>query len=231
MEFNSKRYFKDFLNRHLTMENAHEVYAALEPLGTGEEILFKNCLQLLGITRDKFLEGFNCFAELAEIDEDLGLTEIAMAEKFGAIEYEEPDDPSYGAIKGMTIDRTSLEYIEFHQKLFYSSAYELVESYDDDNFNDYNLLWVVEAIGAFHENSKNMYTRTSEFLFEIQLAMHSHGMQNLLDELGEPTDEFFDRFNSFYDSLSETEQGTLLTLLGRAKEMIGIVEKAGYDCL
>ena len=61
--------------------------------------------------------------------------------------------------------------------------------------------------------------------------MHNHGMQNSLDELGEPTDEFFDRFNGFYDSLSETEQGTLLTLLGRAKEMIGIVEKAGNDCL
>ena len=231
MEFNSKRYFKGFLNRHLTMENAHEVYRALESLGRGEEILFKNCLKFLGITRDKFLEGFNCFAELAQIDEDLGLTEIAMAEKFGAIEYEEPDDPSYGAIKGMTIDRTSLEYIEFHQKLFYSSAYELVESYDDDNFNDYNLLWVVEAIGAFHENNRNMYTRTSEFLFEIKLAMYSHGMQHSFDELGEPTDEFFDRFNCFYDSLSKNEQGTLLTLLGRAKEMIGIVEKAGHDCL
>jgi len=213
------------------MENAHEVYMALESLGNGEEILFKNCLKLLGITREKFLDGFNCFAELSRIDEDMGLTEIAVAEKFGTIEYEEPDNPSYGAIKNMTVDRTSLDYIEFHQKLFHSSACELVESYDEDDFNDYNLLWIVEKIGAFHESNRNRYTRTSEFLFEIQLAMHSHGMQNSLDEMGEPTDEFYDRFNSFCDSLSENEQGTLLTLLGRAKGMIDIVEKAGHDCL
>ena len=140
MEINSKKYFKNFIDRHLTMENAHNVYSALESLGTGEEILFKNCLQLLDITRDKFLEGYNCFGELVQIDDDIGLTEIAVAEKFGAIEYEEPNDPSYGAIKSMMIDRTSLEYIEFHQKLFHSSVCELVESYDEDNFNDYNLL-------------------------------------------------------------------------------------------
>ena len=231
MEFNSKRYFKDFIARHLTMENAHEVYNVLESLGSGEEILFKNCLKLLGITRDEFINNFNCFAELAEIDEDRGLTMIAVAEKFGTIEYEYPDEPSYGAIKNMVIDKTSLEYVEFHQKMFHSSACELVESYDEDDFNDYNIMWIVEAVGAFHEKYRNMYTRTSELLFEIRWAMHKHNIQNAFDELGEPTDEFFDRFNAYYDSLSEDEQGTLLTLLGRAKEMINIVEKAGHDCL
>ena len=231
MTFYSKRYFKRFLDNHLTPENAHTVYEALEPLGTGEETLFRNCCKLLGITRDEFFGNYDCFAQLAKIDDDYGLTEIAAADKFGEIEYDDPDVPSYGAIKNIVLDKTNLEYIEFHKKLYQATAIDLVESYDEDEFDDYHLLNVVEAIGAFHEKKRNLYGRTAELMHEIQLAMDNYEVRNSLDEMNEPTDKFLDRFNSFYDSLSGYEQGELLTLLGIAKEMADIVEKAGHDCL
>ena len=161
MYFNSRKYFKNFLDRHLTMENAKQVYKIFERLGTGEEPLFKNCCKLLGTTRDKFLDGFHCFAALSQIDEDYGLTELALAEKFGKLNYYEGDEldgtetNGYEMVESMEVDETNPEYIEFCQQLYHATAYDLVASYKVVDFRIDSLLDVVQAIGAFHERNKN----------------------------------------------------------------------------
>ena len=237
VRFYSRKYFKDFLNEYLTLENAHEVYEIFEMLGKGEEPLFKNCCKLLGTTREKFLDGFNCFAELSRIDEDYGLTELALAEKFGKLHYYEDEDfdeseiPGYEMVESTEVDKANPEYIEFCQQLYHATVQDLVASYIEKNFYDDTLLSIVQKIGAFHERKKNIYRLTSEYLSEIEIAMQQHGVQNALDEMGEPTDDFFDKFNAYFGSLSKYEQERLIAMLGTAKGLVAIAEKAGHDCL
>jgi len=178
MKFNSKSYFKSFLKENLIPENAYEIYEIFEVLGIGEEPLFKNCCKFLGITRDKFLDGFNCFAELSRIDEDYGLTELAMAEKFGKLIYYEGEDEAedkgdgdgedfdeseksgYEMVESTEIDKTNPEYIEFCRQLYHATVHDLVARYKEKDFDDATLVSIVEKIGAFHERSKNMCRRT-----------------------------------------------------------------------
>jgi len=237
VKFYSRKYFKSFLDEYMTLENAHEVYEIFEVLGTGEEPLFKNCCKLLGITRDKFLDGFKCLAELSRIDEDYGLTELALAEKFGKLNYYEDEDLDesaklgYEMVESTEVDKANPEYIEFCQQLYFATAYDLVESYVEKDFHDDTLLSIVQKIGAFHERKKNIYRLTSEYLSEIEISMRQHGVQNAFDEMGKPTVEFFDKFNTYFCSLDKYEQEQLLTMLGTAKELIFVAEKAGHDCL
>jgi len=237
VKFGSKKYFKSFLDQYLTLENAQQVYEVFEWLGVGEEPLFKNCCKLLGITRDKFLEGFHCFAELSRIDEDYGLTELVLAEKFGKINYYEDEDfdetvkPGYEMVESTEVDKANLEYIEFCQQLYHATAQDLVANYTEEDFSDDLLLSIVQKIGVFHERNKNIYRLSAEYLSVIEISMQQHGVQIALDEMGEPTDKFFDNFNAYFGSLSKYEQERLLTMLGTAKGLVDIAEKAGHDCL
>jgi len=237
VKFYSRKYFMCFLDEYMTLENAHKVYEIFEVLGTGEEPLFKNCCKLLGTTRDKFLDGFNCFAELSRIDEDYGLTELALAEKFGKLNYYEDEDfdesetPGYEMVKSTEVDKANLEYIEFCQQLHYATVHDIIESYIEKDFYDDTLLSIVQKIGAFHERNENLYRLSSKYLSEIEVSMQQHGVQNALDEMGEPTEDFFDKFNAYLGSLSKYEQERLLATLGTAKGLVDVVEKAGHDCL
>lgn len=237
MKVNSKKYFRDFLKNNLTMENAHEIYEIFDWLGVGEEPLFKNCCKLLGITRDEFLDGFHCFAELSRIDEDYGLTELALAEKFGKLNYYEDEDfdesekPGYEMVESTEIDTTNPEYIEFMKQLYHATVIDLVESYKEEDFYVDTFLSSVQKIGVFHEKNENLYRLASEYLSEIEFIMQSYGMQNLLNKMDEPTDEFFNKFKTYFESLSNYEQERLLVMFNSAKGIINIVEKVGHDFL
>jgi len=219
------------------MENAEQIYEVFEWLGVGEEPLFKNCCKLLGITRDKFLDGFHCFAELSRIENDYGLTELALAERFGKLHYyedeglDESENRGYEMVESMEIDKSNPEYIEFSQRLYYATVHDIVDSYKVKDFHIDSLLNVVQKIGVFHERNKNIFNLTSKYLSKIEITMQQHGVQNALNEIGEPTNEFLDKFNTYFGSLSRFEQEQLLTMLGTAKGLVGIVEKAGHNCL
>ena len=236
-KFYSRKYFKCFLDEHLTLENAHEVYEIFEVLGTGEEPLFKNCCKLLNITRDEFLDGFNSFVELSRIDQDYGLTELALAVKFGKLNYyedenfDESETPGYEMVESTEVDKANPDYIEFCQQLYHATTHDIVASYIEKDFYADTLLSIVQKIGVFHERSENLYRLSLKYLSEIEIAMQQYGVQNALDEMGEPTDKFFVKYNAYFGSLSKYEQERLLDILSTAKRLVGVVEKAGHCCL
>jgi len=132
------------------MDNAQEIYQVFYSLETGEEILFKNCCNILGIDRDKFLENF-IGTEIFDVDEDVGLTAIAVAERFGTIVYENPAEPSYGTIKEMLFDNRDSKYIIFQRQLFYSAACDILQYYDESEYHFTHVLDIVEKIGVYKE--------------------------------------------------------------------------------
>jgi len=151
MKLNSKEYFKNFLKSYLTMDNAQIIYEMFCVLESGEEILFRNCCKNLGIGRDKFLENYRGLEEMkyAEDDTCTGFTQIAVAEKYGKIEYEYPDEPSYGTIKELILDIDNPEFIEFNKKLFHSAVCDIVDSFKESDYSDSQILGVVERIDVF----------------------------------------------------------------------------------
>ena len=155
MEFDSKSLFERFLKDNLTMDNSQEIYEVFYSLEVGEETLFKNCCEILGIDRDEFLKNF-VGTEIYDVDEDAGLTAIAAAERFGTIIYENPDEPSYGTIKELLFDKNYTEYLQFRQQLFYSSACDIVDSYDESEYHFTHVLSVIEKMGVFKEKKHNM---------------------------------------------------------------------------
>lgn len=91
----------------------------------------------------------------------------------------------------------------------------------------------LSAIGAaaLMGNETNIYQNVAEAMEIIRRHMDEYEIKDALDEQGEATDEFHARFNSFFNAFSKDAQNALLSLLGTAKGMIDILEKAGHDCL
>jgi len=234
MKFNSKSYFQSFLKRNLTKENAQEIYEIFTSLENGEEILFRNCCKILGIKKDEFLDGFRGLEEMqyAEDDTCTGFVQIAAGEKYGVIEYEFPDEPSYGAIKEVRFDKNNPELIEFNQKLFQSTIHDIVNNFKEADYSDSDILRIVEEIGAFNDkNRRCLYEHTAYSLVEVETEMEKYNLQGMLDENGKPTDVFIDNFNLYFNSLGEYKQKALLALAGVAKGIVSNVELAGHDCL
>ena len=91
----------------------------------------------------------------------------------------------------------------------------------------------LSAIGAtaLMGNNKSVYQNVAEAMELIHRGLSEYEITEALDEQGEPTEVFRERFNCFYKALSTEGQEALLSLLGTAKELISIVENAGHDCL
>jgi len=66
---------------------------------------------------------------------------------------------------------------------------------------------------------------------EIQKAMQKFGIQDTINNLNEPSDEFIDKFEEYFYSLEIEQQKYFFEMLGIAKGLADIAEKAGYDCL
>ena len=91
----------------------------------------------------------------------------------------------------------------------------------------------LSAIGAaaLMGNNKSVYQNVAEAMELIHRDLSEHEIAEALDEQGEPTEVFHERFNCFYKALGTECQEALLSLLGTAKELVSIVENAGHDCL
>jgi len=148
MEIDSKSFLESFLENNLKLGNAEKIYDSLWLLETGEELLFKNCCKILGVDRDEFLKNFDG-TEIFDVDEDRGLTEIALAEKFGAIEYDNPNEPSYGTIVNIEFDENSSEYLSLRQKIYHSAVRDMVRNFDESDYSPKHILDIIENIGGF----------------------------------------------------------------------------------
>jgi len=118
----------------------------------------------------------------------------------------------------------------------YSMAIQkmLVESKDSFiNIEVIDTFGSLTAIGgaALMGSETSVYEKVAEAMELIQRSMNEYEITEALDENGEDTDEFHDRFNNFFSVLGKEEQNALLSLLGTAKGIIDVVEKAGHDCL
>lgn len=80
-------------------------------------------------------------------------------------------------------------------------------------------------------NDKSFYRNVHEAMLLIVQAMGEYEVTEALDENGEETDAFHERFENYYSNLSIEGKESLLSLLGTAKGLVNIVELAGYDCL
>ena len=96
-----------------------------------------------------------------------------------------------------------------------------------DTFGSLSAIGVAALMG----NGKSVYQNVAEAMELIHRTMSEYEIAKALDEQGEPTEAFHERFNYFFKALSTEGQDALLSLLGTAKELASIVEKAGHDCL
>ena len=235
MKLNIRKYFKDFLKSELTKNNAEEIYQVFWTLEEGESILFRNCCKILGIEKEKFLENFRGLEEMqyAEDEGCEGFTQIAVAEKFGTIEYEFPDEPSYGSIKEITLDYDNPEVVEFNHQLFSSAAHDIVDGFKESEYSKNDILYIVGRIGVFKDKQiRCLYDHTARHLVEIEMEMDKFNLQASLNEHDKPSEAFRDNFNRYYNSLGEYKQPeALIALVGVAKGIVEIVEQAGHDCL
>ncbi len=186
MQFSSKSYFENFVRSNLTADNADEIYEVLCSLENGEEILFKNCCQLLGIDREKFLENF-VGTEIFDVDEDVGLTAIAAAERFGTIEYDDPEAPSYGSIKDMRLDNSNGEYMAFRQKLFTAAVQDILRSYRESDFHHTAVLAVVQKMGVFLEQ-KHREERAPESKPVRDIPQTAYSKDDVVDKIDRELD-------------------------------------------
>ena len=153
MEINSKKYFEKFLKDNLTPNNAERIYDMLWRLETGEETLFRNCCKTLGIDRDEFLSNFD-IAALSTIDDDMGLTWVALGERFGTIEYDDPDKPCYGTISDIVFDDNNSEYVSVHQEIYQATVREMVKNYDETEYSSDDIIGIIQDIGVFNHAEK-----------------------------------------------------------------------------
>jgi len=154
MEFNSKKYFEDFLNNNLRPDNAEKIYDMFWKFETDEEILFKNCCKILGIDRDELLYKFDMSVL---VDGDMGLTSVALGERFGTIEFDDPDDPdnpSYSTLTDIVFDDNNSEYISVRQKIYQSAVREMIKNYDEQEYDTNDILGIIQSIGAFNHIEK-----------------------------------------------------------------------------
>ena len=89
------------------------------------------------------------------------------------------------------------------------------------------------AIGmaSFYSNGNGFYRNVSDALLLIEETMAEYNISEAIGEGGEATDEFHERFESFCRVLNPDGKDALLTLAGTAKQLVNIIELAGYDCL
>lgn len=87
------------------------------------------------------------------------------------------------------------------------------------------------GVAALMGNKKSVYRNVAEAMELIYYSMSKYEIEEALDERREPTDEFYVRFNKFFRVLEKDTQDALLSLLGTAKGMIELMEKAGHSCL
>jgi len=92
-------------------------------------------------------------SEMFYIDEALGLMDIAAAERFGTIVYEDPDEPTYGTIEDILFDDNNTEYVEFQKQLFHSAVCEIVRCFDESEYSFHTVAVVIEKIGAYKERN------------------------------------------------------------------------------
>jgi len=118
----------------------------------------------------------------------------------------------------------------------YSKAIQKMLQEESDSFINVEVIDTfgnLSAIGAaaLMGNQKSMYQNVAEAMELIHRNMSEYEIADALDENGEPTDEFYDRWNSYFTILSEDGRNALLSLLGTAKGLVNIAELAGHDCL
>jgi len=118
----------------------------------------------------------------------------------------------------------------------YSKAIQKLLEAEGDNFINVEVIDTfgnLSAIGAaaLMGNEKSIYQNVAEAMELIHRSMSEYEIKEALNEQGEPTDAFHARFGSFFKTLSKEAQDALLALLGTAKGIVEIFEKAGHDCL
>ena len=118
----------------------------------------------------------------------------------------------------------------------YSKAIQKLLSEEKDNFINIEVVDTygsLTAIGGatLMSNKDTAYQNVADAMQLIYRIMCEYEIEETLDELGEPTDAFHSRFDHYVNSLEKESADALLTLLGMAKTMIGLFEKAGHDCL
>jgi len=118
----------------------------------------------------------------------------------------------------------------------YSKAIQKMLQEEGDSFINVEVIDTfgnLSAIGAaaLMGNQKSVYQNVAEAMELIYRSMSEYEISEALDENGEPTDKFHDRWNSFFTTLSKDGQNALLALLGTAKGLVNIAELAGHDCL
>ena len=118
----------------------------------------------------------------------------------------------------------------------YSNAIQKMLQEEGDSFINVEVIDTfgnLSAIGAvaLMGNQKSVYQNVAEAMELIHRNMSEYEIAEAFDENGEPTDKFHDRWSSYFATLSEDGRNALLSLLGTAKGMIDVVEKAGHDCL
>ena len=106
----------------------------------------------------------------------------------------------------------------------------------NDNFNNIEVIDTYDnlaeiGMGSLPTVGDNFYRNASETLMLIERIMAEEKIEEAIDENGEATDEFHERFDKFYDFLTADGKDALLCMAGTAKRLVKIIELAGHDCL
>jgi len=118
----------------------------------------------------------------------------------------------------------------------YSKAIQKMLLEESDSFINIEVVDTygsLTAIGgaAIMGNDKSIYHNVAQAMEVIKTALDEYEITQALDEYGEATDLFHARFDNYLSRLNDDSQTALFSLLGTAKELISITEKAGHDCL
>ena len=118
----------------------------------------------------------------------------------------------------------------------YSKAIQNLLTEGKENFTNIEVIdtyGTLEAIGmaSFSASENSFYRNASDALLLIVKTMAEYKISDAIDENGEATDEFHERFEEFFRPLSPDGKDALLTLAGTAKGIVNMIELAGHDCL
>ena len=117
------------------------------------------------------------------------------------------------------------------RKAIQSLLADVKDSFSNIEVIDLNDGFPAIGMASFYSNGNNFYQNVAEAMELIHRSMDKYEIAGALDENGEPTDKFHDRWNSYFTTLIEDGQKALLSLLGTAKGLVNIAELAGHDCL
>ena len=82
------------------------------------------------------------------------------------------------------------------------------------------------------EGSK--YKQVSVLVGSLYNEATKHNLQELYateNKNGEPIDEFYSKWDEYFQSLSALDQESFLNFLGASKVLVAMAEEAGHDCL